>query len=77
MVASGTGESARTNAEFTLKRSIEEDYSTSTQTLRIGGTDFSLVQVRNAFYWAVEDMIYNKKFGLLAKLDGTAKRRKI
>ena len=96
MVASGTGESARTNAEFTLKRKTEEDYettttdesgiempmegtdvSTSTQTLKIGGMDFSLVQVRNAFYWAVEDMIYNKKFGLLAKLDGTAKRRKV
>lgn len=96
MVASGTGESARTNAEFTLKRKTEEDYettttdesgiempmegtdvSTSTQTLKIGGMDFSLVQVRNAFYWAVEDMIYNKKFGLLAKLDGTAKRKKV
>lgn len=96
MVASGTGESARTNAEFTLKRKTEEEYettttdesgiemptegtdiSTLTQTLKIGGMDFSLVQVRNAFYWAVEDMIYNKKFGLLAKLDGTAKRRKV
>lgn len=96
MVASGTGESARTNAEFTLKRKIEEDYettvtddsgldtvsdekqvSTSTQTLKIGSDSFSLVQVRNAFYWAVEDMIYNKNFGLLAKLDGRAKRRKV
>ena len=96
MVASGTGESARTNAEFSLKRKIEEDYettttddsgiemtsdekevTTSTQTLKIGSDTFSLVQVRNAFYWAVEDMIYNKNFGLLSKLDGTAKRRKV
>ncbi len=95
MVASGTGESARTNAEFTLKRKTEEEYETTTetdgiqdissetdanvltQTLTIGGENFSLVQVRNAFYWAVEDMIYNKNFGLLAKLDGKAKRRKV
>lgn len=96
LVASGTGESARTNAEFTLKQRTAEDYETTTtddsgieiptegtgtgtltQTLKIGGMDFSLVQVRNAFYWAVEDMIYSKKFGLLSKLDGTAKRRKV
>lgn len=96
MVASGTGQSARTNAEFTLKRKIEEDYETtvsddsgaesisdekdvrtSTQTLKIGSDNFTLVQVRNAFYWAVEDMIYNKTYGLLAKLDGKAKRRKV
>lgn len=96
MVASGTGESARTNAEFTLKRKIEDNYettttddsgldtvsdekevSTSTQTLKIGSDSISLVQVRNAFYWAVEDMIYNKNFGLLAKIDGRAKRRKV
>ena len=96
MVASGTGQSARTNAEFSLKRKIESDYettttddngletvsdekdiSTSTQTIKIGSDTFSLVQVRNAFYWAVEDMIYNKNYGLLAKLDGNAKRRKV
>ena len=96
LVASGTGESARTNAEFTLKRKTAEDYETtstddsgfenvsegtdvnfSTQTLTIGSQEFSLVQVRNAFYWAVEDMIYNKNFGLLAKLDGRAKHKKI
>ena len=96
MVASGTGESARTNAEFSLKRKVEDDYETTavdesgletpseekdvniaTQTLTIGSDTFSLVQVRNAFYWAVEDMIYNKTYGLLAKLDGHAKRRKV
>lgn len=96
MAASGTGESARTNAEFTLKRRIDEEYETTvtddsgteipsdemsssfaTRTITIGSDNISLVQVRNALYWAVEDMIYNKKYGVIAKLDGVAKRRKV
>lgn len=96
LAASGTGESSRTNAEFTLKRKTEEFYetdtvddggyempseeigtSTSKRKLTIGGESYSLVQVRNALYKAVGDMIYNKNFGVLAKLDGKSKRRKV
>lgn len=95
LAASGTGESARTYAEFSLKKQIEEDYETddedsdnpdvsegtsvrtSTQTLTIGGKSFTRVQVRNALYKAVGDLIYNKNYGLLAKLDGKSKRRKV
>ena len=96
LAASGTGESARTNMEFSLKKEILDEYETTTeddagvedvdegsevreivQTLRIGGKDISLVQVRNALYKAAVDAVYNKNFGVLAKIDGTAKRRKV
>lgn len=96
LTASGVGESARTNAEFKLKRNVvdmyETDYvdasgyevpidktevSTSDIRIKIGGQDYSLVQVRNALYKAVGDMIYNKNFGVLAKMDGQSKRRKV
>lgn len=43
----------------------------------IGTQAFSQVQVRNALYKAVGDLIYNKNFGILAKMDGKAKRRKV
>lgn len=43
----------------------------------IGGQDYSLNQVRNALFKAVDDMIYNKNFGVLAKLDGKDKRKKV
>ncbi|WP_407398501.1 CsgG/HfaB family protein [Anaerovibrio sp.] len=43
----------------------------------IGTKSFSQVQVRNALYKAVGDLIYNKNFGLLAKMDGKGKRRKV
>ncbi|MBR2142285.1 CsgG/HfaB family protein [Anaerovibrio sp.] len=43
----------------------------------IGTKSFSQVQVRNALYKAVGDLIYNKKFGILAKMDGKARRRKV
>ena len=45
--------------------------------ITIGGQGYSMVQVRNALYKATVDAIYNKDYGLLAKLDGTAKRRKV
>ena len=95
LAASGTGESARTNMEFSLKKEILDEYETTTddngvedvdegsevreivQTLRIGGKDISLVQVRNALYKAAVDAVYIKNFGVLAKIDGTAKRRKV
>ena len=96
LAASGTGESARTNMEFTLKKEILDEYETTietgdgaedvdegsnvrevVQTLTIGGKNVSLVQVRNALYKAAVDVIYNKDFGVLAKIDGKAKRRKV
>lgn len=96
MAVYGTGESARINAEFTLKRKTEEEYETTTtdesgidtvsegtdagfltQTLKIGGYEFTQAQVGNAIRKAVYDAIYNKKFGLVAKMDGKAKVRKV
>lgn len=96
LAASGTGESARTNMEFTLKKEIANEYETTieddsgvedvgdgtevreiVQTLTIGGKRVSLVQARNALYKAAVDVIYNKDFGVLAKIDGKAKRRKV
>lgn len=43
----------------------------------IGTQAFSQVQVRNALYKAVVDLIYNKNYGIIAKMDGKAKRRKV
>ena len=96
LTASGVGESARTNAEFSLKKNVVDTYETDTvdasgyetpdeQTdvttseikIKIGGQDYSLEQVRNALYKAVGDMIYNKNYGILAKMDGQSKRRKV
>ena len=45
--------------------------------ITIGTTEFSQVQVRNALYKAVDDLVFNKNFGILAKLDGKAKHRKV
>ena len=54
-------------------------YTTRTVTHRftIGGQGYSMVQVRNALYKAAVDAVYNKNYGVLAKLDGKAKRRKV
>lgn len=75
LAASGTGESARTNSEFSL--GSQNDILNPQIKVAIGGQDYSLVQVRNALYKAVGDMIYNEKFGVIAKLDGKNKRRKV
>ena len=96
LVASGTGESSRTNAEFELLRQTEESYESTSYDIdgyeipseeteiksseikvTIGGRDYSLNQVRNALYKAVDDVVNNKNFGIIAKLDGKAKRRKV
>ena len=53
-----------------------QDISTFSHTIKIGAYQFSQVQVRNALYKAVNDLV-NGKYGLLAKLDGTAKKRKV
>lgn len=92
LAASGVGESARTKAEFTLNRQSEETYETDddegyiyeeTETtdsnikITIGAQDYSLVQVQNALFKAVGDTIYNKNYGVLAKMDGKSKRKKV
>ena len=87
LAASGTGESARTNTEFELKLMGKEEYNSTLEgsgnsgnnsyKVTIGGQDFSQVQVRNALYKAVYDVIYNKNFGVLAKMDGKSKLRKV
>lgn len=131
LAASGTGESASTNMEFTLRKTPKEEYVNTTATDTVSGMEttemidtdgtndiaditeetgtsdlgtetvepiaenvpvvttgrerkiiigtkaFSQIQVRNALYKAVGDLIYNKNFGVLAKMDGKAKRRKV
>lgn len=72
--------------EFTEEEYIMEGEETSTvsHTVRIGAEDVSQVQVRNALYKAVDDLIFNKKFGVIAKMDkknilvnGRIDRRKV
>ena len=96
LAASGTGESASTHMEFTLKKKIEGEEEVTvtdedgidsvsenttasflTHKIKIGTKEFSQVQVRNALYKAVDDLIFNKNFGMLAKMDGSNKRRKV
>lgn len=54
-----------------------KDFRIVEQKITIGSDKFSQVQVRNALYKAVGDVIYNKNYGILAKLEGKAKRRKV
>ena len=96
LAASGTGESARTNAELSISKKYYEDFETTSEDdfenpdvtegtevvsreikIKIGSDEFSQVQVRNALYKAVGDLIFNKNFGIVAKLDGKDKRRKV
>ena len=51
--------------------------SMQTYKIRIGTKEFSQVQVRNALYKAVYDLVYNKNYGIISKLDGKAKIRKV
>ena len=58
------------------------DVKTREFKLKIGSDSFNQVQVRNALYKAVGDLIYNKDYGILAKLDAKitgnhVKRRKV
>lgn len=54
-----------------------KDFRIVEQKITIGSDKFSQVQVRNALYKAVGDVIYNKNYGILAKLEGKSKRRKV
>lgn len=76
-----TGYDNSTDEEYIMEG---EETSVTTHTIRIGTEDFSQVQVRNALYKAVDDLVFNKTFGILAKMDaknrgkdGKLKRRKV
>lgn len=45
-----------------------QEESIITQTIRIGTEEFSQVQVVNALYKASDDLVFNKLYGVLAKL---------
>ena len=62
-----TGYDETTGEEYIMEG---QETSTKSHTIRIGSQNFSQVQVRNALYKAVDDAIFNKKFGVLAKMDG-------
>lgn len=53
-----------------------DDVTTSTHTIKLGSETFSSVQVHNALYKAIVDLVEGKS-GFVAKLDGKAKKRKI
>ena len=57
--------------------SEDTDVGFLTQTLKINGQEFTQAQVGNAIRKAVYDAVFNKNFGLLAKMDGKAKVRKV
>lgn len=48
-----------------------------TYTIKVGDGEVRQIQVRNALYKAVMDAIENKDYGLLAKIDGSHKKRKV
>ncbi len=65
-----TGDDSYTGEEYIMEG---EETSTTSHTIRIGTQDFSQVQVRNALYKAVDDLVFNKTFGIVAKMDGKNK----
>ena len=64
-----------TGRRVTTNDTIEEEKG-ALHTIKIGAEDVSQIQVHNALHKAALDTIYNKNFGLLAKINGTAKVRK-
>lgn len=54
-----------------------EETTTATHTVKIGAATVSQVQVHNAIAKAVTNLVFNKDYGLLAKMDGKAKRNKM
>lgn len=67
-----------TESEYGIEEiSDEKEVRFVEQKITIGSDKFSQVQVRNALYKAAIDAIFNKNYGIIAKLDGRAKRRKV
>lgn len=63
----------------TMDPNIQEAEMTidTTHTVTIGTVTVSQVQVHNAIAKAVTNLVFNKNYGLLAKMDGKAKRNKM
>ena len=53
-----------------------DDVSVTNHTIRLGSETFSSVQVHNALFKAIVDLVEGKS-GFVAKMDGKAKKRKI
>ena len=70
-------ESATQSTTESSQPVVQHVQQTVQHTITIGTTEFSQVQVRNALYKAVDDLVFNKKFGFLAKLDGKGQRRRV
>lgn len=70
-------ETTTENSEGIEEVSDGKDFRVVEQKITIGSDKFTQEQVRNALYKAVVDVIYNKDYGIVAKLDGKAKRRKV
>ena len=68
-----TGYDESTDEEYIMEG---EETTTDTHTIRIGTEDFSQVQVRNALYKAVDDLVFNKTYGIVAKMDGKNRDKK-
>lgn len=65
------------NSETGETEEVEiEQTSGAMHTIKIGTENVSQIQVHNALYKAAEDVVYNKQWGLLAKIDGRGKRHK-
>lgn len=80
IVLSGRGEGASTssNIDVNLDKEKYDEYSTEgayKHTIKIGTSEVSQVQVHNALSKAAYDVVYGD-YGLLAKMDGKAKKRK-
>lgn len=54
-----------------------EETTVTSHTVKIGAVTVSQVQVHNAIAKAVTNLVFNKNYGLLAKMDGKAKRNKM
>lgn len=54
-----------------------EETAVTSHTIKIGAVTVSQVQVHNAIAKAVTNLVFNKDYGLLAKMDGKAKRNKM
>lgn len=54
-----------------------EETTVTSHIVKIGSVTVSQVQVHNAIAKAVTNLVFNKNYGLLAKMDGKAKRNKM
>ncbi|MBO4401518.1 MAG: hypothetical protein J5809_06695 [Selenomonadaceae bacterium] len=76
-ITEDTYETSGSDASGYETPSLATELNSSEIKVAIGGQDYSLNQVRNALFKAVDDMVCNKNYGVLAKLDGKSKRKKV